>query len=94
MESRTSAAAVGVRGVMLHLKGTGCLFKTKWILALSALVLNVIFPYVSTPLVNSGLSLMTFPWSSTGGLMSKAARIQDAIKYNELSLKCLPGQIL
>ena len=26
-ESRTSASAVGVRGVMIHLKGTGCLLR-------------------------------------------------------------------
>ena len=26
--------------------------------------------------------------------MSQTARRQDAIKYNEFSLKCLPGQIL
>ena len=50
--------------------------------------------YVNKPEVNSGLSLMVFPWSSTGGLMSYTARRQDAIEYNELSLKCLPGHIL
>ena len=50
--------------------------------------------YVKKPVVNSGLSLRAFPWSSTGGLMSYTARRQDAIEYNELSLKCLPGHIL
>ena len=50
--------------------------------------------YDNNPVVNSGLSLMAFPWSSTGGLMSYTARRQDATEYNELSLKCLPGQIL
>ena len=50
--------------------------------------------YVNNPEVNSGLSLMVFPWSSTGGLMSYTARRQDTIEYNELSLRCLPGHIL
>ena len=50
--------------------------------------------YVNNPSVNSGLSSRVFPWSSTGGLMSYTARRQDAIEYNELSLKCLPGHIL
>ena len=45
-------------------------------------------------MVNLGSSLRIFPWSSTGGLISYTARRQDAIEYNELSLKCLPGQIL
>ena len=50
--------------------------------------------YVNNPVVNLGSSLRIFPWSSTGGLISYTARRQDAIEYNELSLKCLPGQIL
>ena len=50
--------------------------------------------YVNNPVVNSGLSLMVFPWSSTGGLMSYTARRQDTIKYHELSLRYLPGHIL
>ena len=50
--------------------------------------------YVSIPVVNSGVSSMVFPWSSTGGLMSYTARTQDTIEYNELSLRCLPGHIL
>jgi hypothetical protein len=50
--------------------------------------------YENNPSVNSGLSLMVFPWSSTGGLMSYTARRQDTLAYNELSLKCLPGHIL
>jgi len=49
--------------------------------------------YDSNPLVNSGLSLMVLPWSSAAGLMSYTARRQDAIEYNELSLRCLPGHI-
>jgi hypothetical protein len=50
--------------------------------------------YVNNPVVNSGLSLRIFPWSSTGGLMSYTARRQDIIEYSELSLRCLPGHIL
>ena len=50
--------------------------------------------YVKVPLVNSGLSWMVFPVSSTGGLMSYTARRQDTVKYNELSLRNLPGHIL
>ena len=50
--------------------------------------------YVNKPVVNSGLSLRLFPWSSTGGLMSYTASRQDTIEYKELSLKCLPGHIL
>ena len=50
--------------------------------------------YDNNPVVNSGLSVTVFPWSSTGGLMSYTARTQDTIEYNELSLKCLPGHIL
>ena len=54
----------------------------------------IIHIYDNNPLVNSGLSLMVFPWSSTGGLMSYTARRQDTIEYNELSLRCFPGHIL
>jgi hypothetical protein len=50
--------------------------------------------YDNNPVVNSGLSLRVFPWSSTGGLMSYTARRQDTIEYNELSLRCLPGHVL
>ena len=50
--------------------------------------------YVKNPEVNSGFSLRVFPWSSTGDLMSYAARRQETIEYNELSLRCLPGHIL
>ena len=48
----------------------------------------------NNPVVNSGLSLRVFPWSSTGGLMSYTARTQDTIEYNELLLRYLPGHIL
>ena len=50
--------------------------------------------YDNTPLVNSGFSSTVAPWSSTGSLMSKTARREDAIKYNMLSLRYLAGQIL
>ena len=50
--------------------------------------------YDTSPLVNLALSLIILPWLSTGGLISQTARRQDAIMYNELLLKCLPGQIL
>ena len=46
------------------------------------------------PEVNSGFNLRVFPRSSTGGLMSYTARRQEAIEYNELSLRYLPGHIL
>ena len=77
----------------MHLKGTGYLliqgnFRS---LLLSYLIEHI---YVNNPVVNSGLSLRVFPWSSTGSLMSNTVRKQDTIEYNELSLRCLPGHIL
>ena len=66
--------------------------KAEWFQRLQ--VVSMWFPYDSKPLVNSGSIFMTFPLSSTGGLMSKAAIIPHVIKNNELSLKYLPGQIL
>ena len=73
-------------------KGNRVPVKVKWF---SIVCTSMIwFPYTNKLVVNSGLSTMAFPWSSTGGLMSYTARRQDAVKYNELSLKCLPGQIL
>ena len=67
MDSRMSDSAAGDRGVMIHLKGTGCVLRQS---DFSFVFTCMWFPYDSKPLVNSGLSLMTFPWSSTGGLMS------------------------
>ena len=52
------------------------------------------YTYDNNVLVNSGLSLRVFPWSSIGGLMSYTARRQDTNEYNELSLRCLPGHML
>ena len=93
MRARISASAVGDRGLMIHLKGRGNLIESKK--CFSALLLfNYDYPYDSIPFVNSGLSLRVFPWSSTPGLMSYTARTQDAMEYNELSLKYLPGHIL
>ena len=69
-DSRTRASAVGVRGVMTHLKGTGCLLFSQSDFSVFFTLYWCDFPYDSKPLVNSGFSLMTFPWLSTGGLMS------------------------
>ena len=79
--------------MIIHLKGTGYLLSQNDFrnLLLAYLIEHI---YVNNPLVNSGLSLRVFPWSSTGGLMSYTARRQDTIEYNELSLRCLPGHIL
>ena len=79
--------------MIIHLKGTGNLLS-------QSDFRNLLFAfwiegvYVKVPLVNSGLSLMVFPLSSTGGLMSYTARRQDTFKYSELSLRYLPGHIL
>ena len=95
METRISASAAGVRGLMIHLKGTGYLLiqKSDFRNLLLAYLIETFF-YVNNPVVNSGVSLRLFPWSSIGGLMSYTARRQDAIMYNELSLRYLPGHIL
>ena len=77
----------------MHLKGTGYLSGQN-IFRPSFPHLFYDHPYINDPLVNSGSSLMGLPWSSTAGLMSYTASTQDAIKYNELSLRCLPGHIL
>ena len=93
IESRISASATGVRGLIIHLKGTGyLLIQNDFVSLLHAYMIEHI--YENNPLVNSGLSLRAFPWSSTGGLMSYTARTQDTFEYNELSLKCLPGHKL
>ena len=92
-ESRISASASGDRGLIIHLKGTGCLLSKSDFRNLLLEYLTE-YIYVNNPAVNSGLSLMVFPWSSTGGLISYTARREDAIEYKELSLKCLPGHIL
>ena len=92
-ESRISASAAGVRGLIIHLKGMGYLSSQSDFRSplLACLIEHI---YVNNPLVNSGLSLRVFPWSSAGGLMSYTARRQDTIKYNESLLRCLPGHIL
>ena len=86
--------AAGVRGVMVHLKGTGNLLRQKQ----NDLKLVCIYicdcPYESNPLENSGFTSMVFPWSPMAGLTSYTARRRDTIKYKELSLRCLPGHIL
>ena len=93
IESRISNSAAGVRGLIIHLKGTGCLLSQSDFrsLLLAYLIEHI---YVNNPAVNSGLSFRIFPCSSTCGLMSYTARRQDIIKYNESLLKCLPGHIL
>ena len=92
-ESRISASAAGVRGIIIHLNGTGYLLSQSNFRSL-LLAYRIEHIYVIIPVVNSGLSLRVFPWSSTGGLMSYTAGRQDTIEYNELLLRCLPGHIL
>ena len=92
-ESRISASAAGDRGLIMHLKGAGCLLNQSHFRSL-LLAYLIEDTNVAIPPVNSGLSLRVFPWSSTGGLMSYTARRQDTTEYNELSLRCLPGHIL
>ena len=91
--SRISASAAGVRGLMIHLKGTGYLL-SQGDFRRPLLVYLIEYIYDRSPLVNSGLSLMVFPWSSTGGLISYTARRQDTIKNNESSLRYFPGHML
>ena len=70
-DSRISASAAGVRGLMIHLKGTGYLVKGFHVI--SELVCTFYLynqTYDTNPFVKSGLSLMILPWSSTGGFMS------------------------
>ena len=99
-ESRISASVAGVRGLIIHLKGEGYLFlvlkkgKFQSSVSFPFAIFDLKYIYDNNPVLNSGLSLMVFPWSSTGGLMSYTARIQAAMEYNELSLKYLPGHIL
>jgi hypothetical protein len=95
-ESRTSASAAGVRGLIIHLKGMGNLLSQSDFRSLLLQVQTYLIEhiYVDIPLVNSGLSSRVFPWSSTGGLISYTARTQDTIMYNALSLRCLPGHLL
>ena len=73
--TRISALAAGVRGLMMHLKGNG-------VIRGSALVFMWLF---LNALVNSALSLMIVPWSSTCGRL-REHRVQVSIT----SLKCLP----
>lgn len=92
--SRINASAAGVRGVMIHLKGTGNLLRQRQNDFKLVCIYIYDRPYDSNPLVNSGFTSRVFPWSSTAGLMSYTARRRDTIKYKELSLRCLPGHIL
>ena len=59
-ESRISASAAGVRGLIVHLKGTGYLLSQSDFrsLLLAYLIEHI---YVNNPAVNSGLSLRVFP---------------------------------
>ena len=59
-EPRISASAAGVRGFMIHLKGTGYLLSKKNYLNLVCTFICDC-PYDSNPGVNSGLSLIMLP---------------------------------
>ena len=68
LEPRISDSAAGIRGLMIHLKGTGYLSSKYYLNLVCTCICDC--PYNSIPGVNSGWSLIMLPWSSTGGLIS------------------------
>ena len=67
-ELRISASAAGVRGLMIHLKGTGYLSSEYHFNLVCTCIGDC--PYDNNPGVNSGLSLTVLLCSLTGGVIS------------------------
>ena len=75
--SRITDSAKALRGVMVHLKGTGYLVGERFLLLFSEPRKEG--PHEANPDVNSAFSRMLFPCSSFGGLISYTARTQEII---------------
>ena len=88
-DSRIRASAAGVRGLMIHLKGVGCLFSYSDVKLVCSQYVWISLRQESTGELGfelDGVALVIDTWCNVINCENTG--------YNELSLRCFPGHIL